>query len=310
VVYSGEKIIKYLIDGSNEQDSASSSYWNQEHRDFYFNNGLFSGVGPIGGYKKRNFIINFIHKIFQYKYLRMGRRFPEFKHINSLAKKITQKQNRIYNLDVLRQVLSISSIEYYCKDIPHKNDRTACVIGDGYATATSLLLEQKINKIVLVNLTKTLLIDVHFLKIWLGKEAFQSSVSLVTNKQDLTQCMNDKDNKIIVIEAKNQELIKDCGIDLFINIASMQEMNPKIINQYFNDLKNSNNKSYFYCCNREKKTLPDGTIVKFSDYPWGDASIVLDELCPWYLDFYNKTPPFFHNYDGLIRHRIVRFGES
>ena len=161
----------------------------------------------------------------------------------------------------------------------------------------------------LVNLTKTLLIDVHFLKIWLGKEAFQSSVSLVTNKQDLTQCMSDKDNKIIVIEAKNQELIKDCGIDLFINIASMQEMNPKIINQYFNDLKNSNNKPYFYCCNREKKTLPDGTIVKFSDYPWGDASIVLDELCPWYLDFYNKTPPFFHNYDGLIRHRIVRFGE-
>jgi len=307
--YSGEGVIKYLTEEANKKDSASSSYWDKEHENFYFNNGSFSGTGPIGGHTKSNYIVNSTHRVLQNKYLNRGKNFPEFHRIDLLAKKITQKQNRIYNLDVLRQVLSISFIEHHCIGMPYKNARTACVIGDGYATATSLLLEYGINKLVLVNLTKTLLIDMHFLKLWLGEEQFQNSVSLVTTEQDLHQCMNDKDNKVVVIEAKNQELIKSCNIDVAINIASMQEMDPRIINQYFNDLKKSNDKLYFYCCNREEKILPDGTIVKFSDYPWEGSQIIADELCPWYLDFYNKSYPFFHSYDGLIRHRIVRFRE-
>jgi hypothetical protein len=88
----------------------------------------------------------------------------------------------------------------------------------------------------------------------------------------------------------------------------MQEMNPQIVNQYFKDLKDVKNKElYFYCCNRDEKILPDGTIVRFSDYPWGESTLVADELCPWYKDFYNKKPPFFHEYDGHISHRIVKF---
>lgn len=309
MIYSGNKIIEYLVKRASKKDESSSSYWDKEHKDFSFCNGLFSGAGPIGSHRKRNFVANLFHRIFQYKYIRAGSKLPEFRDIDLLAKKITKKQNRAYDLDVLRQVLSISFVEHHCKSTLHKDTRTVCVIGDGYAMATSLLLGQKVNKVILINLTKTLLIDVYFLKLWLGGKVFQDSVSLAASKEDLFQCLNNNDNKVIVIEAKNQELIKYCDIDVAVNIASMQEMNPEIIGQYFDNLKNVNNKKlYFYCCNREKKILPDGTVVKFSDYPWRDASIMVDEICPWYMDFYNKKPPFFHAYDGPIRHRIVTFG--
>lgn len=308
MIFFGKEMVEHLSKEASKKDKASSSYWDKQHENFNFKNGSFSGVGPIGSYRKRNKIFNLIHRIFQNKFLRMGEGFLKFKSIDLLAKEITKKQNKVYDLDVLRQVLSISFIEHHCKSMPHKETRTACVIGDGYAMATSLLLGQNTSKVILVNLTKTLLIDVHFLKLWLGEKEFDRSVALVTNKQGLLHCIGNKENKVIIIEAKNQELIKYCNIDLAINIASMQEMSLQVINQYFKDLKNVKNKGlYFYCCNRNEKILPDGTIVKFSNYPWGETDIVVDELCPWYKDFYNKKPPFFHKYDGDISHRIVKF---
>ena len=308
MVFFGKKIVEYLSLEVNKKDNSSSSYWDAQHENFDFSDGSFSGTGPIGSYRKRSKIVNFVHRIFQYKFLRMGGKFSEFKNIDLLAKEITKRQGRVYDLDVMRHTLSISFIEHHCKSLPQVNKRTACVIGDGYAIATCLLLGSEVNKVILVNLTKTLLVDIHFLKLWLGEERFESTVSLVTNQQDLSHCINDEDNRVIVIEAKNQELIKYCNIDLAVNIASMQEMNPQVINQYFKDLKDVKNKElYFYCCNRDEKFLPDGTIVRFSDYPWGDATITVDEPCPWYKDYYSKYPPFFHAYDGHIRHRIVKF---
>lgn len=62
----------------------------------------------------------------------------------------------------------------------------------------------------------------------------------------------------------------------------------------------------FYCCNREEKILPDGTIVRFKDYPWSPQDDVLDDAaCPWHQQYYSARPPFIHPYDGPIRHRLA-----
>ena len=45
-------------------------------------------------------------------------------------------------------------------------------------------------------------------------------------------------------------------IDLFINIASFQEMEPDILSNYFEII--SSNKSILYHCNRHAKTLSEG----------------------------------------------------
>jgi hypothetical protein len=63
---------------------------------------------------------------------------------------------------------------------------------------------------------------------------------------------------------------------------------------------------YFYCCNRLEKTLPDGTITRFRNYPWkDDDKIIVDELCPWHQYYYSASFPFYHQYDGPVQHRLA-----
>ena len=108
-------------------------------------------------------------------------------------------------------------------------------------------------------------------------------------------------------EAEQYELLCGLPVDLFINIASMQEMDPVIVHSYFDYMrKSSSKKVYFYCCNREKKVLPDGTVSEFSAYPWGDARILLDELCPWYQRYPTSLPPFWKAFDGPTHHRMAQ----
>ena len=48
--------------------------------------------------------------------------------------------------------------------------------------------------------------------------------------------------------------------------------------------------------------------VIFSNYPWHlTRELLQDELCPWNLKYYDLIPPFYHPYDGPIRHRLVKF---
>ncbi len=88
----------------------------------------------------------------------------------------------------------------------------------------------------------------------------------------------------------------------------MQEMDPLVIAAYFDDLRAiaAQREVVFYCCNRKEKTLPDGTVTRFSAYPWTPSDqILVDELCPWHQHYYALRPPFYRPYDGPIQHRLV-----
>lgn len=156
------------------------------------------------------------------------------------------------------------------------------------------------------------MVDLWYLKLWMGEDKFSKSVDLVTTEEDLAVALNEKSDgsqgRIIAIQAVNHEILKACPIDFVINIASMQEMDISVVEDYFSDFRvvAERKKLVFYCCNREEKVLPDGSITKLSDYPWSDQDVIdLDELCPWHQHFYSFKPPFFRSYDGPIRHRLV-----
>ena len=88
----------------------------------------------------------------------------------------------------------------------------------------------------------------------------------------------------------------------------MQEMDPPVIAAYFEDLRviASQGQLFFYCCNREEKTLPDGTVTCFAGYTWHEGDqILVDELCPWNQQHYSLRPPFYRPYDGPIRHGLL-----
>ena len=116
-----------------------------------------------------------------------------------------------------------------------------------------------------------------------------------------------KDHSMIVLEAEKCELINKLPISLFINIASMQEMDMPVIQKYFEYMRTSTVESYFYCCNREEKTLFDGSVIRFSDYPWDEEErIIIDEPCPWYQQYPSNCPPFWHDFDGTHLHRLIK----
>ena len=109
-------------------------------------------------------------------------------------------------------------------------------------------------------------------------------------------------------------------IDCAVNIASLQEMTPESIADYFAFLRSrSGATSRFYCVNRLRKELPGGETTSFLDYPWQeDDEVFLDGRCPYYthtlgLRTRSQGPrllgvrvPFINAFDGPHMHRLVR----
>jgi len=175
-----------------------------------------------------------------------------------------------------------------------------CIIGDGYGFLGTLIrMMFPKSKIIFVNLGKVLLFDAYYFSL-IFKDLPVVLVEDDTNEKT-------RNYEIIFMEAENYEFLNGLPISLFINIASMQEMNLEVIQHYFQYMRSSLEIPYFYCCNRLEKKLPDGTMVRFLDYPWDmDDKILIDELSPWYQTYPAPNPPFWRRFDGPIHHRLVK----
>ena len=314
-MFSGLAAIDYLAVEATKDDPSASSHWQKYHSEFKFNGQEFAGLQGFGGRAKqptgpRLWFSRFLQRRFRY----FGDGYAKFNTLDSLARDITAKQRRAYDLDVLRQALTISFLH---ESVPGKftENATCCVIGDGFASMSALLLASKsAGRIVLVNLTKTLLVDLWYLKLWMGAEKFEATVDLVVDEAGLAQALKkpllraEGAAQIIAVQASDHELVRSCPIEVVINIASMQEMDPPVVEAYFDDMRAiaRERELLFYCCNREEKSLPDGTVTRFADYPWlPDDKVLVDDLCPWHQFFYSTRSPFYRPYDGPIRHRLV-----
>ena len=162
------------------------------------------------------------------------------------------------------------------------------------------------SKLVSINLPEVLMNDL-ILLMRLG--IVSSEVKIAQNKGVLSTYLNDTETRIILIAAANSTAVADCGIDLFVNICSFQEMTIPTINTYFDLIKS--NSAMFYCCNREEKVLYGGETTIFDQYPWGKCDVVFDEECPWNKFFY-KMPTdlkFKREFDGEVRHKLVSYQE-
>lgn len=314
-MYSGKDAIDFLASEVRRIDPGESSHWEKYHSSFQFTGDGFRGLQGFGEWgKPRGKLYKAFEIILQWRFLQMADDKADFFYLHNIAAKIASIQNRNYDLDMLRQVLTLSFLRARIPQL-QKRDKLVCVIGDGFSTMTSLLLaSNSSSRVVLVNLNKTLLVDLWYLKLWMGDKLFGNSVDLVTSKDGLQRALDkpitnsDVFGRVIAIRAVDHELIRYCPLNLVINIVSMQEMNPSVIREYFDDLRKciSDYDLYFYCCNRLEKSLPDGTVTRFFEYPWsGEDQILVDELTPWHQWYYSLRPPFFRLYDGPIQHRLA-----
>jgi hypothetical protein len=174
-----------------------------------------------------------------------------------------------------------------------------CIIGDGYGFLGTLIkMKFPKAKIIFVNLGVILPFDViNFSRLFPKTKLFH-----LQSIKDFDSITN---YSVVFLEGEQYELLNNLPISLFVNIASMQEMDMPVINKYFNIMVTSSVESYFYCCNREEKILPDGNIIRFADYPWrGD--VLVDEPCPWYSKYPSSIPPFWRPFDGIHQHKLIK----
>jgi hypothetical protein len=98
--------------------------------------------------------------------------------------------------------------------------------------------------------------------------------------------------------------IERCMKDFLKQVHAEQEMPTAEIARYFGFLRSR--AALFYCVNREEKRLAGSEVLRFEDYPWSENdAVLLDEPCWYYTHFVNHRPPFFHRFDGPIRHRLA-----
>lgn len=209
----------------------------------------------------------------------MGRHVPRFRHFLQAGRKVAQRQGRAFDLNMLRQVLTLAVCDTHGAA---KADGAYLIIGDGYGALSSIILEALPQSTVFaVNLVPVLEMDRLFVHMALGQTERASFVA-----------------------SRDADALLANRFHASFNVASMQEMEPQQIEKYFSLIRRT--ADYFYCCNRVSKTLPDGSVIEFAKYPWRQEDIFLiDELCPWHQSFYSFRPPFFRPFDGPIWHRLL-----
>jgi hypothetical protein len=283
-----DDIIKRLISNINQSNQDKSSFWKKYlPTDADYLNHLKSfGTGAYTRKNKvKNYFENLLAKIVFGKDIFKTKTYEKYLNVfNKIGRQIDN--------DVFRHIFTFEKLKKYL------NPKSICIIGDGkingvlgaYLTFPSV-------KIFSVNLSEVLINDYIILN---QINILKESITLV---EDIN---SSKKNKLLTLVPSNlKKFLLNKDIELFINIASFQEMTKIEIENYFEIIKN--NKSKLYCCNREYKKLPCGEELFFDKYPFSNAKKIFYEDCHWHQKFYSLRPPFINNYDGNIKHCLVEF---
>ena len=230
------------------------------------------------------------------------RKYDVDRRIDWAGRCVMKSQNRTIEFDCVKQMLT-ASLLFKLKLLDRA--KLIAIIGDGYGFMTSLIkMLCPESTVIDVNLGRVLFFDVSYTK----KVFPQARTILIDKKAEIEDFQK---HSFIFLEAEKYHFLSSLPINLFINIASMQEMNMEVINTYFDMMRSSTVPSCFYSCNRIEKKLPDGTIIRFFDYPWHEKDeVIVDELCPWYQKYPTRWPPFWKSFDGPMHHRLVRLSKT
>ena len=299
--------LKILESRLDIAEAGQSSYWQQEGDTYTINAaGALAGAPVLGSLSTKRSIFHVAaHWILQVPFRLMigsGGRLGRIEHFGRL---IAERTGRAFTHDMLRQVLSLTLISKHI-NLEGRGDCNL-VIGDGFGVLTSLfLLAVPERKTIIVNLSKSLLLDL----VYIQRAVPDVGIALADNEEDVRQALSDPTIRLIALQADNAACATVAPIGISANVVSMQEMDPDVVSGYFRILRdNPAKETVFYCANKLTKTLPDGTEVRFKNYPWMlEDHIFHNSACPWSQWYYSKTPPFWHYRRGkgrIIWHRLA-----
>lgn len=287
--YNDSEILNLLEKNISKSNDNKSSHWKYHLKKNSNYKNIYEGLG-FGCFTKKNY-----KKIFHFFLQRkiLGKNFflsGTYKNY----KKVFDLINRQIDVDTFRHIYTFELLKKF-------NPKTICVIGDGKINGVlGANLTFPNAKIFSVNLSETLINDYLILKKTNLK--IKNSIKVILSENDTVD-----ENQLFFIPSNFKNFLVNKKIDLFINIASFQEMDFLEIQKYFEIIKN--NKSILYCCNREYKELSGGEKLYFNKYPWGEGKKEFFEDCPWHQKYYSRKFPFIHKYAGNIKHCLINYSE-
>ena len=285
-------ILDKLKKSIEKTDKDKSSHWKYylDKKDY---KNIFLNMG-FGNFTRKTNLSSTFHNFFlKLIFDKSIFKTEEFKKY----KIIFDKMKRQIDVDTIRHIFTFNMLKKYI------NPKKIAIIGDGKVNGLIGVLNLfPTSKLFSINLTETLINDYTIMK----------NFNLIhENEIQVIEDIGDKINlskRLFLIPSTFKEILKDKNIDLFINIASFQEMDKEEINNYMNIIKN--NRSLLYSCNREYKKLRGGEELIFNEYPWGNGTKVFYEDCSWHQRYYSFKPPFIHKYDGNIQHCLIDYSNS
>lgn len=247
-----------------------------------------------GSFEKKSFLKSIFNKIFVFL---IFEKKIFFSNVYLKYKILFNKMNRIIDFDAIRHIFTFDLLQ---QNLKNKRIKNICIIGDGRINA---LIGAKYifpnSRIFSVNLPEVLIDDYLILNKY--RIINNKNIQLINKINDKIQ----KKKKLIFITPSKKNFLLNKKIDLFINIASFQEMPYSEIKKYFKIIKQ--NSCYLYCANRDYKKLYGGEIIRFNKYPFGSGNKIIEEDCKWHKKFYSTKPFFIHRYDGNIRHCLIKY---
>ncbi len=176
--YRNAEAIRFLASQVDTDEAGTSSHWRKMHSDFKYHDGNFYGLQGFGTLTPRSRWLNAaVHSLLQRRWRKFGEGMNDFHSLDKICRGIAYDQGRVYDLDMLRQVLTLTWLK---QKLAHllSTESIIVVIGDGFGTFSSLLLNAFPNtRVIAVNLVKTLLVDI----VYVLKALPNVGVTLATN---------------------------------------------------------------------------------------------------------------------------------
>ena len=301
-----DEVYNHLISEVSQNEDNKSSHWAFHTKDFRISNS--NKIRGISGFGSNGILIPFIsNRIHRYTQRQVfkGIDFDWDCNYYQYAKLACSVQHRCLDVDMMRHTFTCNFL--FNTQLKMFGLDRICVIGDGQTNFVSLaLLSKRFKKIISINLPEVHLSDLNLISKLNPEESVK--VTACNSESELERQLLDNNRRLIIITARNQSILKNKGVRLFVNIASFQEMSYRSIEDYFKTIISNN--AYLYSCNREVKVLYGGERIEFIRYPWGNGEIMFSEDCPWHKEFYYLSKgiiPIKAVYDGNVIHRLVKY---
>lgn len=301
---SADPIINHLLEAVRDSPAHQSSYWKPylERFDYSDEEGL-RGITGFGNRSSEGLLKNLLHAFGLSVMRARNHRGPDAL-VEQRVRETCRAQHRSYDFDAWRHA---NTFELLLEKLPGAGSsiQVGCVLGDGQSNIAANFFKFFPSAKILIDLNFPEVLLSEYL---LMRDSVPCEFAVLDAETDVGQLVSRPEKTILLCTPQNAELVAGMSVDLFVNIASMQEMTQESIDRYLRMMRAGSGQRFFYCANRILKILPGGERIEFDKFGWkaADRTLLSKSPVPWHQEFYQFGWPFLRKFDGEHVHAIFQ----